>query len=187
MIVIKLAPDNYWAKFLRGILLLDINFKEREGLKLIQEVNSEVPYKAIPMMCLAIAFAYSQEPEKALLTLKDCLQRFKEHSHMCYVFMAYLRVQEILLKASEEKPIEPQLMKGELELKEPDESELQKRPLFSESMVHEIELLFKKAISRLLSGFNLEYNDHEVSRSPSKKTPHSSVSFPITTYRQNSL
>lgn len=138
---------------------------------MLQEVNAEVPYKAIPMLCLAIGFSYCQEPEKAILVTKECMQRFKEHSHMCYIFVAYFRVQEILQKEAEDKPYIPEFVQSGLDLKDPDESDMQINPLFTDAHVHEIDLLFKKSISKLLSSYNLQFNEHEVSKEPLHKTP----------------
>ena len=149
---------------MRGLLLLDVNFKERDGLKLLQEVNATVPHKALPMFCLALGFAYCQDVEKAMLVMKECVQRFSNHGHICYVFLAYLRVQEILQKSSEEKPLQPEFKQEGLELKDPDENDMEIAPLFSEAHVWEVELLFKKAIAKLLTSFNLHVNIHDISK-----------------------
>ena len=113
------------------MLLLDVGFKEREGLKLLQEVNAAVPHKPIPMLCLALAFGYCQDAERALLVLKECLQRFADHAHLCYIFLAYFRVQEILQKSTEDRPIVPEFKQEGLELKEPEEDDTIIPPLFT--------------------------------------------------------
>lgn len=159
----QLDSDNYWVKLVRGLLLLDVNFKEREGLKLLQEVNAAVPNKAFPMFCLALGFVYCQEVSKALLVMKECVQRFSNHSHLCYIFLAYLRVQEILQNSAEEKPLVPVFKQEDLELKDPDENDMEIAPLFSEAHIWEVELLFKKAIDKLLSSYNLKLNVLDVS------------------------
>lgn len=149
---------------MQGLLLLDVSFKDREGLKLLQEVSAEVPYKSVPMLCLALGFSYCQEPSKALLVMQECMQRFKEHSHLCYIFIAYFRVQEILLLDAEEKPLVPEFAEDGLELKESDEKDLRIAPLFTENHVIEVDLLFKKSISKLLLAYDLKSNEHEVSK-----------------------
>jgi hypothetical protein len=146
------------------VLLLDVNFRERDGLKLLQEVCAAVPNKLIPMLALALGFAHCQDPERALLVMKECVQRFADHSHLCYIFIAYFRVQEIVQKAAEEKPIIPEFKQEGLELKDPDDKDMKIAPIFTDAHIWEVELLFKKAITKLLSFHILSVNVHEVSK-----------------------
>lgn len=103
--------------------------------------------------------------------MKECMQRFKDHSHLCYIFLAYFRVQEILLKEAEDKPIVPEFVETGLDLKDPDETDMKINPLFTDGHVHEIDLLFKKSISKLFLTNGLQFNEHEVSNRPLFQIP----------------
>ena len=105
-------------------MLLEVGFSQKEGLKLIQEVNAVIPYKVIPMLCLSIGFAYNQDIDRALLVMKDCCQRFLQQAYMCYIFLAHLRVQELLQRADDDKPILPDFPIKGLELKDPDSADI---------------------------------------------------------------
>ena len=144
-------------------MLLDVGFKEREGLALLQEVNSAVPYQPAPMLGLALAFAYTQDIERAIIVMKDCAQRFRHVSPLCYVFLAHFRAQEIIQRDAEDDPLIPEFHVHALDLKDPDHKDMEVIPVFKEKQVWEIELLMNKAAVKLLHQHGLTASEQGIS------------------------
>lgn len=145
-------------------MLLDITFKEKEGLKLIQEVNAVVPNRMIPMLALSLAFSYCRDIDRALLVIKDCIQKFHNITYLCYVFLAHLRAQEILQKHAEENPLFLEFISQGLHLADPDTRDMEAIPLFQENQIWEIELIMKKAVTYLLATYKVHSEEHGLSK-----------------------
>lgn len=144
-------------------MLLDVGFKEREGLALLQEVNSAVPYQPGPTLSLALAFAYTQDIERAIMVTKDCAQRFRHLSPLCYVFLAHFRAQEIIQTDADADALVPEFHIQALDLKDADHKDMQLIPVFKDKQVWEIELLMSKATTKLLQQHGLTGSEQGVS------------------------
>lgn len=131
---------------------------------MIQEVNADVPNRMIPMLALALAFSYCRDIDRALVVLKDSIQRFHNISYICYVFLAHLRAQEVLQKQAEENPLLLEFKSQGLQLNDPDSRDMESIPLFQESQIWEIELIMKKAVTKLLSDYNIPSEEQGLSK-----------------------
>lgn len=142
---------------MKGILLMDVGFSQKDGLKLIQEVNAAIPYRFVPMVCLGIAFSYLQDLERAVIVIKECCQRFQESVYICYIILAHLKVQEMMKKFNEDNII-PLEFPDDLDfnLKEMDSNKDKEQVLvITDGQLLEIETLMKKALKRLTIQYNL--------------------------------
>ena len=134
-------------------MLIDVSFNQKEGLKLIQEVNSIIPYRFTPMLCLAIAWAYNEDTERSIIILKECIERFEENSYICYVYCAYLRVQQISKYTINSNPIMLDFLNNKVSSNSNHEEKTKGKEVFTDRQVEEIDALMSKSIRKLLARY----------------------------------